>query len=103
MTLALAGNSENLIWAPSAGAAWWEVSTGTPTSASNWLKGASRDNFYQLDTVAFTTAGGGGDVNLSGQLHPADIVVDGIANYRFKEPEASSALEPASRRTAPAR
>jgi fibronectin-binding autotransporter adhesin len=54
------------------------------TTTSNWLNGASKDWFVPDDTVRFDSVGVSNlNVNLSGTLDTASVIVDSTANYNL--------------------
>jgi autotransporter-associated beta strand protein len=73
--LTVTGNASSLVWQGTNGNNWDNVTT-------NWLDGASADQFYNLDQVQFDDTSTNGNVNIVGTLQPATVVVTNNAlNY----------------------
>lgn len=68
-----------VIWTGGSGGNAWDLLT-----TSNWLKGATKDQFAPNDAVRFDSLGASNlTVMLSGALNPTGVVVDSAANYTF--------------------
>jgi autotransporter-associated beta strand protein len=77
ISLTVTNNAGALTWSGTSGANW-DLNT-----TADWT-GASPDTFYDLDSVTFSDAGGGGTVNLSGTLSPNVIyMTNNATNYTF--------------------
>ena len=73
--LTVTGNSASLVW-QGTNSGNWDVAT------TNWLNGASADQFYNLDQVRFDDTSTNGNVNIVGTLQPATVVVtNNLLNY----------------------
>ncbi len=73
--LTVTGNAGSLVWQGTNGNNWDVVTT-------NWLNGASADQFYNLDLVQFDDTSTNGNVNIVGTLQPASVVVtNNLLNY----------------------
>ncbi len=73
--LTVTGNSGSLVWQGTNGNNWDIVTT-------NWLNGASADQFYNLDQVQFDDTSTNGNVNIVGTIQPATLVVtNNLLNY----------------------
>jgi autotransporter-associated beta strand protein len=77
VSLGVTGTAGSLVWSGTSGATW-DLNT-----TSDW-SGASPATFYDLDSVTFGDASGGGTVTLSGTLAPNVIYVTATSsNYTF--------------------
>ncbi len=73
--LTVTGNAGSLVWRGTNGNNWDVVTT-------NWLNGASADQFYNLDLVQFDDTSTNGNVNIVGTLQPATVLVtNNLLNY----------------------
>jgi len=73
--LTVTGNAGSLVWRGTNGSNWDIVTT-------NWLNGASADQFYNLDLVQFDDTSTNGNVNIVGTLQPATVLVtNNLLNY----------------------
>jgi len=73
--LTVTGNAGSLLWQGTNGNNWDIVTT-------NWLNGASADQFYNLDLVQFDDTSTNGNVNIVGMLQPATVLVtNNLLNY----------------------
>ncbi len=73
VTLTVGGQAAaSLTWAGDGTSNVWDVKT-----TANFMNGASRDNFYNLDSVTFTDSGSGSPtIALTGNLTPAAVTVN---------------------------
>jgi autotransporter-associated beta strand protein len=74
----IAGSAGNLLWH---GGVAGKPNTWDVTTTSNWLNGASLDNFYQGDAVTFDDSATTMQVTMAAQVKPASVTNNGTSTY----------------------
>lgn len=71
--LVVSGNASSLVWRGTNGGNWDLAAT------INWLNGSTADEFYNLDAVRFDDTATNGNVNITGVVQPAAVLVTNSA------------------------